>query len=309
MATRLYLPATAEVTAISPTASASWEDTTILARVVARTSKRNNTLTSVSFSDANAANRDVLFRQYVSLELDAGQTITGGQNLKAQALCSETDAGNAMFLAIGIRVIANDGSTVRKVVLDVFRDAVEIRDDAAGGLQNRQFATTSAVTNYTTLAGDRLVIEVGTGGDPAGGKSHSSTIRLGDSSGTDLAEDDTTTTDNNPWIEFTDTLTFIERYGLYANETAALLQIRDYNSRIYGVATPYINLPIPEAGVPFDSRIDLSNTASLPSLIKQQQYQHLQRVNNITAICMDINNLLYDEFYRGTFHISMGAMS
>ncbi len=209
MATRLYLPATAAPTAINPTPDAAWEDTSILARAVCRTTKINDTLATVSFTDATNTDKDILFRQYVSLELLAGQTITGSQALKFQVRAQERVAGNNMFAAFGIRVIASDGSTVRKTVLAVNRDGVEINNSA---LTNRASTATSAATNYTTLAGDRLVIEIGTGGDPAntGGADHDTDLRLGDSSGSDLPENDTATTDDNPWVELADTLTFVD---------------------------------------------------------------------------------------------------
>lgn len=121
-----------------------------------------------------------------------------------------------MFLAIGIRVIADNGSTVRKVVLDVTRDDVEM----ATTLTNRQFTATSATGNYVTQRGDRLVIEVGAGGDPTGSNPHDFTLRLGDSAASDLPENDTATTDDNPWIELTDTLTFSLDHA-YRNASAA----------------------------------------------------------------------------------------
>ena len=206
MTTRFYLPATATATPITPSADAAWEDVSLLERVTTRTAKISNSLADVAFTDSNNADRDVVFRQYISRILTAGQTVTGSQALKAQCLVSEVAAGNNLFFTVGIRIIALDGSTVRKTVLTVTRDAVE----AVTTLVNRQFTATSAATNYTTLAGDRIVIEIGMAGDPIGNNTHSSTMRLGDSSASDLSEDDTSTTDNNPWVELTDTLTFLQ---------------------------------------------------------------------------------------------------
>ena len=203
MATRLYLPASAASTPITPTPDAAWEDTSILARAMTSTATIADPMATVAFDDANATNRDVLFRQYISLPLTAGQTITGAQAIKAQARVSETDVANNMFLAVGIRII--NGTTVQKTVLAVTRDGTE----ATTSLTNRQFTATSAATDYTTVADDRIVIEVGMGGDPSlSDRSHDSSIRFGDAAAADLAEDDTSTTDDNPWIELTDTLTF-----------------------------------------------------------------------------------------------------
>ena len=209
MATRFYLPASAATTPISPTPDAAWEDTSILIRANTSTTKISNPMLTVNFDDADVTDRDVIFNQYVSSELTSGQTITGAQAIKGQARVVESDIGNNMFLTLGIRVIASNGSTVQKTVLTVTRDNTEAVAEPTA-LTNRQFTATSAAGNYTTVAGDSLVIEIGMGGDPIGGACHCSQIRLGDAAASDLAEDDTTTTDNNPWVELTDTLTFVD---------------------------------------------------------------------------------------------------
>ena len=205
MSTRFYLGAAAETTPISPTPDSAWEDQTILARARARTTASGRTMATVSFTDNNAANRDVLFMQFVSHPLAGSQTITGSQALKAQALVKQRATTNNMLFSVGIRVIAVDGSTVQKTVLVVTRDGVAAD---ATTLTNRQFTATSAATNYTTVAGDYIVIEIGMSGDPNVGNDHDSDIRLGDAAASDLAENDTDTGDLRPWVELTDTLTF-----------------------------------------------------------------------------------------------------
>jgi len=207
MATRLYLQAQAGATPISPTPDAAWEDTTILVRTVMATTPGAAPMTTVSFTDNNAALRDILFRQCVSATaLSSGQTVTGGQSLKAQARVSQVALTNNLFLTLGIRIIASDGSTVQKTVLGVTQDDSE----AGTTLVNRQFTASSAATNYTTVAGDYVVIEVGTGGNPDTGSDHDSSLRLGDAATSDLPEDNTDTTDLRPWVELTDTLTFLD---------------------------------------------------------------------------------------------------
>ena len=201
MATRFYLPGTAASTPITPTPDAAWEDTSILARAMTSTAKISDPMATVSFNDADATNKDILFRQWISEPLTPGQTITGAQAIKAQVRVAELTTFGEMFLAVGIRII--NGTTVQKTVLAVTRDNVE----AATGLTNRQFTATSAATNYTTVADDRIVIEEGMGGDPISGD-HESTMRFGDAAASDLAENDTATTDDNPWVQLTDTLTF-----------------------------------------------------------------------------------------------------
>jgi hypothetical protein len=209
MATRFYLRNTTDATGISPTPDAGWEVTASLVRAVANTTSTADAMADVTDIDAedDDTDRDYLSRQYVSAALTAGQTVTGSQALKAQCRCQENDAANNMFFAVGIRVIASDGTTVRKTVLAVTRDGVEMVV-APTAATNRQFTATSAATNYTTQTGDRLVIEIGAGGNPSSGGNHEYTLRLGDAAGADLAEDDASTTDNRPWVQLNDTLTF-----------------------------------------------------------------------------------------------------
>lgn len=204
MVTRFYLPASASSTPITPTPDAGWEDTSIVARAMTSTATIGDAMATVSFTDNDATNKDVCFRQYVSLELEAGQTINQAQTVKLVCRAKERDASCNLFTALGIRVI--NGVTVNKTVLAVFRDSTEAN---ATTLTNRALSTNSAVGNYTTVAGDRLVIEIGMGGDPNAGSDHDSDMRLGDSAASDLAEDDTTTTDNRPWVQLNDTLAFV----------------------------------------------------------------------------------------------------
>ena len=158
-------------------------------------------MTTVSFTDTDGTDKDILFRQYVSDPI-AAQTISA-QALKFQMRCLENSIDNNMYLALGIRVVSGDGGTVRGTILAVTRDDVE----SVIALYNRQFTATS--TQVIAQDGDRIVIEVGMGGEPIEGSDHDSSISIGDDSGTDLPEDDTTTTTYNPWVEFANTIPFI----------------------------------------------------------------------------------------------------
>lgn len=225
MATRLYLPATPEACPMTPNPLA-WTSIGLAGRAVMRTNKINDTLANVSVSDASAANATVLLRQYMSLPLAVGQSISASQAFKAQIRISETDAGNNIFATVGLRIIAGDGSSVRRTMLPIASDDVEA---AVGTLTNRKLAANTTNAAYTTNYGDRLVFEIGIGGDPAAGKSHSSTIRLGDSAGSDLPEDDTSTTDLNPWMELADTLSFATAPGSPTGLTATTVAIDQIN--------------------------------------------------------------------------------
>jgi hypothetical protein len=195
MATRFYLPSSGTVT-VSPSFNVGWEDTTAASRLPAFTYKKSTAMTTVSFLDADKTDKDILFRQYVTPPLVA-QTIAS-QTIKFQIRGAENHTGNNMFTALHIRVVNNGGTADIGTILALTRDATEV---VLTTLTNRLFSATS--TSLVVSEGDRLVFEVGTGGDPAAtSNGHDSDLRIGDVAASDLAEDDTSTADNNPWIEF-----------------------------------------------------------------------------------------------------------
>lgn len=209
MATKFYLPSEAASIPIGTTFSSSWEVTASQAfRARASTSKISTAMTTFNVTEASSTAKDIALAMYVSLPLTSGQTVTGGQAITGQCRVSETGSNNNMFWAIGIRVMAHDGTTQRKLMLDVTQNGSE----AATSLTNRTYSTTSAATNYTTVAGDRIVIEIGMGGDPSGSNPHDFGMRLGDNAASDLPVNNTATTDDNPWVQLNDTLTFDSTY-------------------------------------------------------------------------------------------------
>jgi len=192
---------------------ADWEDTSILVRKRAATIVNGTTELIFSFTDADLTNKDILFLQLVSELMEPGQTIIEFQTVKAQFMVREAFSVNNMFLTLGMRVI-NDNGTVNYTMLPPLRDNVEAQHSASIYV-NRQFTRgTGAIGDYSTVLGDRMVIEIGMGGTPSATGSHSSDIRVfnGFSSGADLPENDTDRSDTslyaNSWIEIEDTLTF-----------------------------------------------------------------------------------------------------
>ena len=201
MATRFYLRHTADTTNITPTPDAAWGETSSLVRAYTNTTKSSDTITTVSNTSLDRSDHNLLLRQYITTPLNAGQVITGSQNIQFVIRASETNNRNNLYTAIGIRVI--NGSTVQKTILNVTRDNIEL----ATTLTNRNFTATSNSGNYTTVAGDQIVIEIGYGGNPEGQDTPDASMSFGDSSATDLVANDTGTLANNPWVEFSDTFT------------------------------------------------------------------------------------------------------
>ena len=204
MATRWYLPSDTIAPPNSPSFDSGWDDTSIAVRTTFSTVKRDSAMTTVSFADNNATSREILFKQYHSSELTAGQTITGEQNLELQIRGSQVALTNNMFLVIKLLIV--NGTTTKKTM--VFIGSGVDNNELATSLTNRRLTQTSEPTNYTTVVGDYLMLEIGTRGDPDTGSDHDSSLRFGDVALTDLTEDDVSILDLNPWVELTDTLTF-----------------------------------------------------------------------------------------------------
>lgn len=208
MASRFYVGD--EITVITPDPDADWEVGTISA-----TRRRRLHLAPAGDGDlasyANATNddeQDQILWQFI-FPLAPGQTVTGSQAIKAQFCLGTNDADNNVFFAVGIRVIASDSSTVQKTVLAVTRDDVEVAVVTESEFVNRQFTATSAAGDYTTVAGDCLVCELGVGGAPAAFfQVYGWLAKVDELANPDLPEDDTESdyANFNSWLELADTL-------------------------------------------------------------------------------------------------------
>lgn len=213
---RFYLPSSGSADISSVAFNAGWEDTSIGARLPTVITKQSTTMTTVSFVDANATNKDILFRQYVSDPL-AAQTISA-QVVAFVILAAERLATNNLFTAIDIRLVSNDGSVIRGTLVSMRRDGSEVVQTTLTSRNNN----TGNSTAITCHSGDRLIMEVGLGGDPAVGSDHDGDLRIGDAASSDLAAGDGETTDNNPYIEFTTDLIFFTTGDIIVHEISSI---------------------------------------------------------------------------------------
>ena len=202
MATRLYLRST-DGCDVEPTPDAGWDDIlSLYDSMCCSTEKISSAMTTVVVTgNDDQTDGDYLIFQWVSDPLVA-QTIQA-QTIKLQMRASEISANNNLVLSACVRVVSNDGSSVTGTLLEVTRDSLELTTS----LVNRQFSETCS--EVVVGEDDRVVIEVGQGGDPSPQGEHDGALSVGDDSGTDLPENDTETGAFNPWLEFaTDTLEF-----------------------------------------------------------------------------------------------------
>ncbi len=202
MATRFYLP-TSGSAAVSPAYDSAWDDTShVYGRLKGIVTKIGSSfLPRAITGDSDATDKDYLILQYVSDPI-AAQTITA-QTIKWQMKGAEDGSANNLYNTICIRVVSNDGSTFRTPdLLSLTRDDVELTTSET----NRQFYATSSEVEAS--ANDRIVIELGLGGDPTPSGDHNGHLRAGDNYGTDLPENDTETLDYCSWVEFANDVSF-----------------------------------------------------------------------------------------------------
>lgn len=202
MATTFYLPSSGTPPpSVTPTPDAAWDDITDLERLPCFDVKQGTTMTDKNTINSSEDDQDVIRLQYITISLPA-QTISA-QAIRLQIRASEVDSENNLFVSFGVRAVSSDGGTVRGTLLAVTRDTVnQVVEDTE---TNR--SVTGTTTSVTLQANDRLVFELGLSGNPDNDFEHSGTLRVGDASASDLPNDDSSTSDFNPYIIFANTIT------------------------------------------------------------------------------------------------------
>lgn len=211
MATRFRLTSDTTAPAVSPaTQSYSHAGPTPLRRqlLTADSSSLGNVAYTPDAADHLVAG-DALQAQFVSAPMAAGIQFTSGAAIAFAVQCIEDNAGNNVAVQFFASVVSRDGSTVRRTLRSKVSEGTEL----ATSLTNRHLSTTQDGATYTTVAGDRLVVEFSVTGTPTasgGTQGHNATFRWGGGgAGGDLGANDTDTgTTLNPWVEFAPTVTF-----------------------------------------------------------------------------------------------------
>lgn len=205
--TRFYLPSSGAADVSPPfTLQSTWDDVDGADRLETVTTRINSAMTSKAEAKANTANTRALLRQYVSNPLGA-QTIASTTTVKGTIRVLESAANdNIDKVSLKLLVVSNDGQTLRCTLLA--KGDYGPTNEWATALTNRRIAdgdTISAACSVT--AGDRVVIEIGFNNTLAG-TSITGTGNFGDNSASDLADNETGTAADNPFVELSQTLTF-----------------------------------------------------------------------------------------------------
>jgi hypothetical protein len=227
--TRFYLPSSGDAP-VSVTDDAKWDGLADgFDSYPTFIEKQSSAMTTISLNgNSDTGDTDYIYGQWVS-EPIAAQTISA-QTLELQIRGMEENARCNQVVSVSIRVVSGDGSTVRGTLASG-RDATELYVSTTT-LENRRYTVTT--NEVTANDGDRIVIEIGTGGNPAtgaGGNSHDADLRIGDTSASDLPEDDSSTSDYCPWVEFPDGILF------GSDETAPTYSLNQTNNTEVGEST------------------------------------------------------------------------
>ena len=211
MATKFYFKSTGAAAVTPPTPGAEWEHQQNLQNLPMSTSLGSTALATVQdladAADHTAADQDAVSMAFVSSEQFAAQTITA-QTITAQFQCFQPNTNCNQQLAIKIYAVSGDGATARSpAILSIWRRGVAMN---AASIRNQTLNTTS--TEVTISDGDRIVVEIGSGGNPTAGSGvngHNNNVRVGESAANgDLPVDETQTgTGYRPWLNFANTLT------------------------------------------------------------------------------------------------------
>lgn len=236
MATRFYLPlgaaAASEITSnLLPTGWAAPNEGT-LNRMLARTPMLS-TINGLAGTETSATVQNIAIHRCISSPLEA-QSISGTFSAIQRVLESSTSAD--MSFQVGLYVISRDGSTTQATLYGGHTTALSA---TVGALGQEMGATSStriipagtAISTFSCAKGDRLMALVGYRAHNSVTTSFSATQRFGDNAGSDFALTAGLTTDLNPWIELSATLTFESSLLIPARGGLHGRQIRSHRKR------------------------------------------------------------------------------
>lgn len=201
MATRLYLSNQDVPTTIVP-GFAAWQETDGATRNYMFPYTVNGDTLADGTLQASTAGNTQLHRQYISEPMVAGLGFTTSTTFTCQIMGRESAANDNIINRVRCLKVHGgaDGTTVRATLIALGNATSVV--EWSNSMRNLTFlSATASAANYTTVAGDRLVIEVG---HDDVGASVAGQMRFGaDPAGSgDLGTNETdTTTTLRPWLE------------------------------------------------------------------------------------------------------------
>lgn len=224
MSTRFYFPARTLTQPAPSSPDAAWDvvRSNLLNYKLRRSRAANEfAVADAQLSETSATAVNGLCCRYISEPLLA-QTISG--HVKGSLLVDEGPAGADMRAQMVIRVISEDGSTVRGTLLAA-DNASALSSEWSTTHQSRKFPLAASwddpnlgkqLSPVVCQEGDRIVVELGFRAHNTTATSTTGVVRVGDASGTDLPETEGSGVGSDGWVEFSADLQFppYDRGGL-----------------------------------------------------------------------------------------------
>lgn len=213
MATRIYLPSSGTAPLGSLAVDSQWELSGSLVRLPCNVSKSNTSLTQKYGQWESTTTQQWVWAQFQSPQMNAGYSWTTSETVSMVIKVAEAVAQVDSHLCYVIRVVSGDGATIRGTVGAYLATSTEYPTSLGAIATRIHDARTDGASNFSSLTGDRLIIEIGHHGvSPALNLAYHN---YGDPVGTDdypLTAGETT--DLCPWVEFSGTLPFPILYSL-----------------------------------------------------------------------------------------------
>ena len=212
MPTRLYFSGTSNTSGITPSFDLGWNYTSEAVRrdfLIAKSASESLAIGTRIGPWSGLQGDAALDRQYISPQLSA-QTISG--TIKGQVMVREfANTDNVTGLMIKVKVINSAGTeTANLFTLQIATGINNVEFINNATCRNKGLASGQALVSggsWDCALNDRIVVEVGYTCAISSGTTPEAQAKWGaPSSGTDLPENETQTTDGVPWFEFSDDL-------------------------------------------------------------------------------------------------------
>ncbi len=250
MATRFYLPGNA-APGVSPAFDAAWDFVSGADRSVLRGGKLFGItpVARASGTETSTSPVNVLNRQFVSAPLVGDQTISG--TVDAVARVYESNAAADMRSQMVVRVVSNDGLTVRGTLWAADNaDTLRTEWPTSGSTVGKHFpqsGVTGTLTPVNALAGDRIVVELGSRAHNTVATAYSNGIYFGDSA-VDFSGAESQNANASPWVEFSQTLV-LESTAIVGGVAAQALTKTVGKARVGGVAAQAMTKTVGKARI------------------------------------------------------------
>lgn len=200
MTIRFYLPTTG-TPSITPSFDGGWNQTTNADRIEMVTSKISSSFVNKTEAETNATSGwTVLWRQFISVEQWEAYSFTGSDTWKLQLRCMEDNALANDYLYIIAKVVQSDG-TIRGTLISAVVDGSEFVKTT---YTNRSMS--GSCQTISMQDSDHILLEIGYQANNTKTAPYIGGAEFGDNSGSDLPEDDSSTSQFCPWLELSSTL-------------------------------------------------------------------------------------------------------